>query len=470
MRARVLIVDDDAEHCESLAATLTSLKYDATFTTSPHEALERVARETFSLVLTDLGMGEVDGLELCARVLGTRQDIPVIVITGNGSMDAAIQAMRVGAYDFLSKPIDRELLRMSVGRAVQHHQLQAEVKVLREASLDATPLQRLVGTSPAMKRLRDLMARVGGSDISVLIEGETGTGKEIVARALHAAGARRDGPFVAVNCSAVAAPLLESEFFGHVKGSFTGASSARVGLLVQASKGTLLLDEIGDMPLDMQTKLLRAIQEKCVRPVGGGEEVPFDARIIAATNRDLEADVTEKRFREDLFYRIAVVKVDVPPLRAREGDVLRLAAYFLDKFAAKSGRGTMYLSPQFAGALVAYSWPGNVRELENCMERAVTLARLDHLSIEDLPKRVADQRLVSFTASASKPAEILTLEEVDRSYIARALVLLGGNKTRAADMLGLDRRTLYRRLEKYEAEEADEKPSPRHGESEASPS
>jgi two-component system response regulator HydG len=458
VKGRVLIVDDDREHCEALAGALATLRYDSTFTTSPREALERVGRESFSVVLTDLGMGEIDGVELCRRIVGTRQDLPVIVVTGNGSMDAAIQAMRVGAYDFLSKPIDLDLLKLSVARAVEHHQLQVEVKLLKESALDHAGLDNLVGTSPAMKRLRDLVARVAGSDISVLIEGETGTGKELVARALHAAGGRRDGPFVAVNCSAVPAQLLESEFFGHTRGSFTGASAARVGLLVQASKGTLLLDEIGDMPLDMQTKLLRAIQEKCVRPVGATEEVPFDARILAATNRDLEADVAAKRFREDLFYRIAVVKVELPPLRSRNGDVLRLATHFLRQFAAKAGRGEMQLSPQFAGALVSYSWPGNVRELENCMERAVALARLDHLSVEDLPPKVAAQRSAAFTASADHPAEILTLEEVDRRYIARALVLLDGNKTRAADMLGLDRRTLYRRLERYEAEEAPEAP------------
>jgi two-component system response regulator HydG len=386
--------------------------------------------------------------------VSTREDLPVIVVTGNGSMEAAIQALRVDAYDFLSKPIDPALLTLSVARAVEHHRLREEVKILRESSLDQTGLHRLVGASPAMKHLRDFMGRVAGSDISVLIEGETGTGKEIVARALHATGARREGPFVAVNCGAVPAPLLESEFFGHTKGSFTGASSARVGLLVQATKGTLLLDEIGDMPLDMQTKLLRAIQEKCVRPVGATEEVPFDARIVAATNRNLEAEVAAKRFREDLFYRVAVVKVELPPLRARNGDVLQLAMHFLQKLAEKAGRGEMRMSPQFAAALSGYSWPGNVRELENTMERAVALARFDCLNLEDLPPKVAVQRAATFGAWAAHPAEILTLEEVDRRYIERALALLDGNKTRAADMLGLDRRTLYRRLEKYEAEEA----------------
>jgi two-component system response regulator HydG len=368
-------------------------------------------------------------------------------------MDLAIAAMRAGAYDFLTKPIDVKMLALNVARAVQHHALRVEVRELRDASRERSGLDDLVGNSPAMKRMCDLIARVGNSDISVLIEGETGTGKELVARALHASGARKTGPFVAINCSAVPANLLESELFGHVRGAFTGANTARVGLLVKASGGTLLLDEIGDMPLEMQTKLLRAIQERTVRPVGSSDETSFDARIIAATHRHLETEVAANRFREDLFYRINVVKLEVPPLRARDGDILRLASHFLAKFSARTSRGEMHLSPQFAAALLSYTWPGNVRELENCMERAVALARLDHVSMEDLPEKIAASRSTPFAVSAGQPDEILTLEEVDRRYIARAIALLDGNKSRAADMLGLDRRTLYRRLEKYEADE-----------------
>ena len=453
MKERILLVDDDHDHCEALEATLQEFGYDVTFTTSPRDALDRVGRETFAAILTDLGMSDMDGLELCARIVGTRPDVPVIVVTGNGSMDLAIAAMRAGAYDFLTKPIDVKMLALNVARAVQHHALRVEVRELRDASRERSGLDDLVGNSPAMKRMCDLIARVGNSDISVLIEGETGTGKELVARALHASGARKTGPFVAINCSAVPANLLESELFGHVRGAFTGANTARVGLLVKASGGTLLLDEIGDMPLEMQTKLLRAIQERTVRPVGSSDETSFDARIIAATHRHLETEVAANRFREDLFYRINVVKLEVPPLRARDGDILRLASHFLAKFSARTSRGEMHLSPQFAAALLSYTWPGNVRELENCMERAVALARLDHVSMEDLPEKIAASRSTPFAVSAGQPDEILTLEEVDRRYIARAIALLDGNKSRAADMLGLDRRTLYRRLEKYEAEE-----------------
>jgi two-component system, NtrC family, response regulator HydG len=452
MTDRILLVDDDQDHCEALSLALRGLGHDVSHTTSPHDALARVGRETFAAILTDLTMADMNGLELCTRIIGTRPDVPVIVVTGNGSMEVAISAMRAGAYDFLTKPIDTNLLGLAVARAVQHHRLQVEVKALREESLERAAPSDLVGTSPAMRRVHDLVVRLGSSDASVLIEGETGTGKELVARALHAAGPRRSGPFVAINCGAVPANLLESELFGHVRGAFTGASTARIGLLVKASGGTLLLDEIGDMPLEMQTKLLRAIQERTARAVGSNEERAFDVRILAATHRNLETEVAAKRFREDLFYRINVVKIAVTPLRAREGDVLGLALHFLRKFAAKGGRGDMVLSPQVASALLAYDWPGNVRELENCMERAVALARLDHVSREDLPEKIVSHRPSPLAVSDGHSSEILTLEEVDRRYIERTLALLDGNKTRAADLLGLDRRTLYRRLEKYEAE------------------
>jgi two-component system response regulator HydG len=293
---------------------------------------------------------------------------------------------------------------------------------------------------------------VGGSDISVLIVGETGTGKELVAHALHAAGPRRSGPFVAINCGAVPANLLESELFGHVRGAFSGAVAPRVGLLVKASGGTLLLDEIGDMPLEMQTKLLRALQERKIRPVGSNEERSFDARILAATHRDLEADVAANRFREDLYYRINVVKIQVPPLRARAADILALATHFLQRAAERTKKGKMILSPQVAALLLAYEWPGNVRELENTIERAVALAQLNHLSAEDLPEKIASSRSASLLPPTGEPDEILTLDEIDRRYIDRAIKLLDGNKARAATMLGLDRRTLYRRLEKYESQ------------------
>jgi len=282
----------------------------------------------------------------------------------------------------------------------------------------------------------------------VLITGESGTGKELIARAIHEHGARRDGPFLAVNCAAMPPALLESELFGHVRGAFTDAKAARTGLFAQASGGTLFLDEIGELPLEMQPKLLRALQERVVRPVGGNQEIAFDARIVTATNRDIEAEVDEKRFREDLYYRINVVRVEAPTLRERGSDVLLLAQHFLLGFAAKSGKEASGITLEATEKLVAYNWPGNVRELENCVERAMALRRGGALTVDDLPEKIRHYRPDRLILVTDKIDEVLTLDELDRRYIQRVLALVGGNKSRAADLLGLDRRTLYRRLDR----------------------
>jgi two-component system response regulator HydG len=450
MKARVLSVDDDQEQCELLSECLSQLGYAPTTTTSPVKALELVAREPFDAVITDLYMGEMDGLDLCSRILGTKPGLPVIVMTGQGSMETAIGAMRAGAYDFLVKPIASSLLGISIARAVQHQQLRTDVQRLREA-LSESPLNaKLIGGSPPMQRVKALVSRVGQSDASVLIYGETGTGKELIARAVHDASDRAAGPFVALNCAAVPPSLLESELFGHARGAFTDAKSARRGLFLEASGGTLFLDEIGEMPLEMQVKLLRAIQERTVRPVGASSEVSFDARIVAASHRDLDHEVAELRFRQDLYYRINVVRIDVPPLRERGSDVLTLATFFLERRSARSGKGRLELSSQVAERLLAYDWPGNVRELENCIERAVALARFEQLTLEDLPEKIRVFRADRFVLSADDASEILSISELERRYIVRVLKLLHGNKARAAQMLGLDRRTLYRKLERYE--------------------
>jgi two-component system response regulator HydG len=305
-----------------------------------------------------------------------------------------------------------------------------------------------------MQRVQDLITRVAHSDASILIQGETGTGKELIARAIHNASPRKNGPFVAINCAAVPASLLESELFGHARGAFTDAKNSRQGLFVQATGGTLFLDEIGEMPLDMQPKLLRALQERVVRPVGSETEVPFDARILAATHRDLESETDERRFRQDLYYRINVVRIDVPPLRDRGSDVLTLAPYFLQKFCARAKRSSVELTAQVAERLLAYDWPGNVRELENCLERAVALARFDQVTLDDLPEKVRAYRADRFLLSADQADEIVSLDELERRYIVRVLKLVDGNKSRAAQLLGLDRRTLYRKLDRYAADAA----------------
>ncbi len=455
MASKVLVVDDDQSMCDLLGGALERHGYEVLTVTSAHDGLERLTDTEFDAVLTDIGMADMSGIELCERILGTQPGLPVVVVTGQGSLESAVAAMRVGAYDFITKPVDTKLLVLSVERAVQHKKLHAEVKRLRRAVDAGTESSELVGQSNAMRKVYDLISRIGESDASVLVHGETGTGKELIARSIHMKNPKRkDGPFVAVNCAAVPHALIESELFGHAKGAFTDAKSQRTGLFQQADGGTLFLDEIGELPLEMQPKLLRALQERKVRPVGSNNEIEFDSRIVAATNRDLEHEVFEKRFREDLFYRINVVKIDVPPLRDRGGDILTLAQHFLTRFADRSGKPALALSTPAAEKLMAYGWPGNVRELENCIERAVALTRFDQITVEDLPEKIRAYRAERFVVSADDPTEIVSMEELERRYILRVLSLVGGNKSRAAQMLGVDRRTLYRRLEKFEEDAA----------------
>jgi two-component system response regulator HydG len=306
----------------------------------------------------------------------------------------------------------------------------------------------MLGDSSAIRELQQLIRRVAATDATVLIQGESGTGKETVARALHRLSPMRTNePLVAVNCGAMPAPLLESELFGHVAGAFTDAKSAREGLFLQAGSGTILLDEIGEMPLEMQAKLLRVLQERALRPVGGDSEVPFDARLIVATNRDLETEVEEGRFREDLFHRINVVSIQVPALRARIGDVLLLAKAFLERAASRKQTFLRGISRRASQLLVDYDWPGNVRELENCIERAATLCRGDEIDVDDLPKKVIEHRSTRLEISTASPAELLTLDEMQHRYVRQVLAAVGGNKTQAALILGIDRRSIYRRLE-----------------------
>jgi two-component system, NtrC family, response regulator HydG len=449
MKERVLIIDDQGEQCEMLGELVAALGYTPVTTTLPADGLDRVTRENFDAVLTDLEMESMSGVDVCRGVSVIRSDVPVILVTGMGSLDSAIAALRAGAYDFLTKPVDANVLGLTLKRAIDHRKLREEVKLLR-AGAPEQPAGEMVGDSSALRKVREMVARVGPRDVAVLIEGETGTGKELVARAIHRASPRHAGPFVAINCAAVPITLLESELFGHARGAFTDAKTARDGLFVQASGGTLFLDELGEMPLEMQAKLLRALQERTLRPVGSNTEVSFDTRIVAATHRDLEFEIENRRFREDLYYRINVVKIAIPPLRERGNDVLLLAANFLRKAAERSRQESLTLSPQVASLLLAYDWPGNVRELENCIERAVALARFSELSADDLPDKVRNYSPRRFVVSADSEGEILSLDELERRYILRALKILNGNRSRAATLLGLDRRTLYRRLERYE--------------------
>jgi two-component system response regulator HydG len=450
MNPRVLLVDDDASLCETLAIGLRKRGFVVEFRTAADDALRTLDADEFDVVVTDLNMRGLGGIELCERIVGRRPDVPVVVLTAFGSLDSAVAAIRAGAYDFINKPVELEVLAIAIDRAATHRGLREEVKRLRLESGRLPRFDELVGESPAMQEAYDLIERVAQVDATVLITGESGTGKEIVARTLHERSRRRGAPFVAINCAAMPESLLESELFGHTKGAFTDARTAETGLFSRANRGTIFLDEIGDMPLGLQPKLLRVLQERTVRPVGGRDEIPVDVRVVVATNRDLESAIEEGRFREDLYYRINVVHIPLPPLRARTGDILPLAQHFLSHFAARAGKSITGIAPAAAQKLVAYGWPGNVRELQNCMERAVALTRFDQIGVDDLSEKIRDYRRSHVLVTSDDPSELVPLEEVERRYIARVMEAVGGNKTAAARILGIERKRLYRMLERLD--------------------
>lgn len=446
MPGRVLIVDDDRSMCEMIEADLASRGHSPQWRTSAEDAFRLIQDAHFDVILTDLQMPGLNGLALCERIVANRPDIPVIVMTAFGSMETAIAAMRAGAYDFVSKPVELDILALRLERAIQHRLLSEQVRVLSDRVQETRRFSKLLGDSPAMQRLFNDLRRVADTDASVLITGESGTGKELVAKALHEQSRRRERPFVAINCAALPESLLESELFGHKRGAFTDAVTDKKGLFVQADGGTLFLDELGELPLSLQPKLLRALEERKVRPVGSEKEIPFDVRLIAATNRDLETAAEEKRFREDLYFRINVIQIQLPPLRSRGTDVLLLAQHYLEEFARASGKQITGLSDATAQKLLDYSWPGNVRELRNAIERAVALARFDRIAVEDLPDKIRNYQGTQLELGGDNPSELLKMEEVERRYIRHVLKVARGNRTLAAQVLGFDRKTLYRKL------------------------
>lgn len=447
--SRVLVVDDDPDMGKELERVLRRQAYDVRVCRSADEAFDAVMAEDFDAVVTDLNMRGMSGVELCDRVVQNRRHVPVIVVTGFGSMETAIATLRAGAFDFLTKPFNAEQLHVSLERALRQRALEDEVRRLRQTLADTRP-EEMLGDSAPMHAVFELVGRVATTDATVLVTGESGSGKELIARAIHRQSERRDGPLVAINCAAMPEPLLESELFGHVRGAFTDAKTSRRGLFVEASHGTLLLDEIGELPLGMQAKLLRALEDRRVRPVGSSTEVPFDARLVTSTNRDLELMVAEKTFREDLFYRINVVHVEVPPLRSRGNDVLLMAQLFVKRFSDKHKKSVVGFGPEVADKLLSYTWPGNVRELQNSLERAVALTRFEELTVEDLPPKIRDYRPGYLVIGAAEAAgDLATLEEVEGRYIARVMEIVGGNKVQATKILGIDRSTLYRKLERY---------------------
>ena len=445
----VLLIDDDVSLCEFLETALTREGYRVFAFNAAREALQALPELDVDVAVTDVNMDGLDGLEFTTRALELRPGLAVIFITGEASVDTAVSAMRLGAWDYLVKPIEAPRLVLSVARARQHLALSREVQRLT-ALQHGEGRSELLGESVGLRKVVAMVVRVASSDVPVLIRGESGTGKELVARAVHQHSPRAQGPFVAINCAALPAALVESELFGHSRGAFTDARADKKGLFLDAQDGTLFLDEVAELPLEIQAKLLRALQEKKVRAVGGTNEVPFNARLVAATNKDLETEVQEKRFREDLYYRINVVRIDVPPLRERPADVLPLAQEFIARASAAGPRKVKGLSHKAAERVLAYDWPGNVRELENAMQSAVALARFDELAVDDLPTHVRNHRSQRVVLAADTAAELITLKALEVRYLRRVLSLVDGNKTRAAEILGVDRRTLYRMLERTE--------------------
>jgi DNA-binding NtrC family response regulator len=440
----LLVVEDDDEMRLFLEEELSDRGYHVIGAARGEEALARMTEERVDGVITDLKMPEMQGDELLARLRALDHDLPVVMITAFGSIDSAVEAIKAGAHHYLAKPFRIEQLLATLENALRDRRLKEELRRLREAFEERR--FTIVVHSAGMKKVLDLVRRAAVADTPVLLTGESGTGKELLARELHASSPRSAGPFLAVNCSAIPETLLESQLFGHRRGAFTDARENRRGLLLEAGGGTVLLDEIGDMPASLQGKLLRALQEKEVLPVGAPAPVQIDVRIVAATHRDLEGLVAEGRFRHDLYYRLNVITVRVPPLRERMDDLVPLIAHFLEKHGRRLGRTGRTLSPDAMEALRRHPWPGNVRELENALERALVLGRDDVLWPEDLPEAL---RARTPPAQRTPDGPPQPLSEVEREHILKTLRAVRGNKAAAARLLGLDRKTLYRKLEFY---------------------
>lgn len=442
---RILVVDDDAASLSSLGEAMSKEGYQVTLIPSGEEAIRLAQEQEFDVVLTDLRMRSVDGLQVLRTFKALRPETVLIVMTGFASMETVVDAMSAGAYDYISKPFRLDQMRLKVRQSLQYSKLLRENRDLRARAKNRDLQGAIIGSSPAMVEVFKTIAKVAPSDATVLIQGESGTGKELVARSIHELGSRRDKPFQAVNCASVAESLLESELFGYVKGAFTGATSSKRGIFEVANHGTVFLDEIGDTALAMQSKLLRVLESGEILPVGSTTVAHVDVRIIAATHRDLTELVGQQKFREDLYYRLKVVTIELPALRDRVSDLPLLFDFFLKKYSAKQGK-TLAVHPEVLSFLESYGWPGNVRELENVVERAVALNTSGVFAIEDLPQemQVADKKKRPQPGAGSWP----TLAEMEKRYIQEVVEATQGNILRAAEILGIDRRTLYRRMQK----------------------
>ena len=446
---RLLVVEDDEAMRDLLVEELSEAGFQVVAARSGREGIDRVRREPFDLVITDLRMPDLDGFDLIRDVKASPRSPHIVMITAFGSIETAIKAVKLGAYDYITKPFEIEELVLVADKALEERSLRRQVARLQREVEGKFGLDNIVARSQAMREILTLVTRVATSSVSVLVTGESGTGKELIARAIHYNSDRAAGPFVPVNLAAVPGNLIESELFGHKRGAFTDARQDRIGLFEEATGGTIFLDEIGELALELQAKLLRVLQEQEIRPLGATRTQTVDVRVVAATNRDLDEMLQEGRFREDLYYRLNVIEISLPPLRQRPDDIAPLAEHILAQAAARPGATPrrVRLSPAAQRTLLAYHWPGNVRELSNVLERGLALCQGDEIEVEDLPNQVRAQRDSDILAAAV--ARRMTLADVEREYIQLVLADEGGNKTRAASRLGLDRKTLYRKLEEY---------------------
>lgn len=444
--ARILIVEDDREMSRFLSELLTEEGYEVEVVCDGPSAVERYRQKGFDLTITDLMMPRMKGTELVRHLREIDAEALILLITAFGSIENAVESMRAGAFDYLTKPFGTDEILLSIGRALEQRGLRIELQRLRREIQGRYGFENILGKSDPMRRIFEIVMHISDAPANVLITGESGTGKELIARAIHYHSGRSRGPFIPINCAAIPENLLESELFGYLQGSFTDARKDRKGLFQEASGGSLFLDEISEIPVNLQAKLLRVIEDKEVRPLGASRGEKVDVRILAASNRDLDQLVGEGRFRQDLFYRLNVVRIQLPPLRERSEDIPILAEHFIQKFSGKTKRRVQGLTEEALAAILNYHWPGNVRELEHTIERAVLLGKSELISATDLPPQLLakDRNEVSLAEALSKG---YSLKNLERDYIKKVMESTKGNKTEAASILGVDRTTLYRKLE-----------------------
>ena len=448
----LLIVDDERSIRDACRESAQSLGFNTFTADSAEHAYRILESQGIDAVLLDLRLPGAGGLEALNQMKSRKPDAVVVVVTGYGTVQSAVQAMKLGAYDYVTKPFSLDELKILLDRLVNHLKLKTENRMLRERIKSKQGFGSIVGRSPEMEKLYRIIAKAAHSTHPVLILGESGTGKELVARSIHFSGPFRDKPFIPVDCGSLVQTLIESELFGFVKGAFTGATHAKDGLLTIAEGGTVFLDEVGELPVDLQAKLLRAIQEKEVRPVGSTKRVPINVRILAATNRDLEQGVAQGTFRRDLYFRLNVLSLRIPALRERRQDIPLLAAHFLDRMTRSSGQERVS-SDDAMKAMLAYDWPGNVRELENCLERACALTTGPVLHVGDLPPAVSNLSTSEASGEANGGSKIIPMAELEKQTILNAIAHLNGDKLLAARMLGIGKTTLYRKLKEYGSQE-----------------